>query len=78
MRIQAGQGRPTVGGPNQDGKYAGWIMGPADRWDPILSTDAIYDSAEEARDAMERLIEDIRAAEPFSGQLEAALRRATP
>lgn len=51
----------TAGGPGNDGKYMGWItLGEEDRCRPLLNSEAVYNSFEEAREAMERLVEEVR------------------
>jgi hypothetical protein len=59
----------SVGGPDKTGKYTGWIMGPRshERWDPLLNTEPIYDSEEEARAAVDDIVARVRAAD-FSAQ----------
>jgi len=50
----------TSGGP-VNGKYVGWItLGPDDRCRPLLNTEPIYDTADEARLAMESLAQEIK------------------
>ena len=53
------------GGPGKgeyEGKYVGWItLGEPDRFRPLLSTQPVFDSAEEADEAMNKVVEDIRA-----------------
>lgn len=57
--------RATQAGPDQNGKFAGWItLGEEDRFRPLISTEPIYDSAKEALDAMTNLIEATRKSEP--------------
>ncbi len=53
----------TFGGPDPEtGKYMGWITLPAeDRYRPLLNTEAIYDSPEEAEAAMNESVRVIRA-----------------
>lgn len=52
----------TAGGPTKDGKYVGWItLGVEDRFRPLLNSEPIYDSAEDATAAMRRTVEEIRA-----------------
>ena len=57
VRIQAGG--PAKG----NGKYVGWIMQDVDRWAPLLNTNPIYDSAEEAKQFMQNLVNYIREKE---------------
>lgn len=53
----------NAGGPSQNGKYTGWItLGPEDRYRPLLNSEAIYNGLEEAKQAMQKLVDDIRAA----------------
>lgn len=50
-----------AGGPDKDGKYVGWIMLDVDRWHPLLNTEPIYSSNEEAIKAMQLIVDKIRA-----------------
>jgi hypothetical protein len=50
----------TSAGP-VDGKYIGWItLGPDSRYRPLLNSDAIYNSHEEAISAMKELVDAIK------------------
>jgi len=53
-------GGPAKKGPEK-GKYMGWIMLGRDRWHPLLNTEPIYDTKEEALAAMEKFVADIKA-----------------
>lgn len=53
----------TSAGPvvSENGKYVGWItLGPDDRYRPLLNTEPIYNSHEEAKAAMEAFVKEIR------------------
>ena len=51
----------TSGGPAANGKYVGWItLGPDDRCRPLLNSEPIYDTPQEAEDAMRQTVEDLR------------------
>ena len=51
----------SAGGPAENGKFIGWItLGPDQHYRPLINTDARYDSADEAKKAMEKLIEEIK------------------
>ena len=47
-------------GPAENGKFSGWIMARADRWDPLLNTEPIYDTVKDATAAMEKVLADVR------------------
>lgn len=51
----------SVGGPNDDGKYTGWVMGPRahERWDPLLDTGPAYDTEEEAKAAVDGIVAEV-------------------
>jgi hypothetical protein len=52
----------TSAGPC-DGKYIGWItLGEEDRYRPLLNTEPIYDTSEQAEAAMRKVVDDIRGA----------------
>lgn len=57
--------RCLAGGPNKNGKYAGWIsLFRGDEYDhDILSTNAIFPSGETAIEHMRSLVEEIRKME---------------
>jgi len=62
LKIRANRVKCQAGGPCKDkGKFTGWIMNDVDRWDPIVNTESIYDSEEDAIAAMEALVEEVRA-----------------
>lgn len=61
--IQNNEVRIAAGGPAENGKYMGWILKDADRWEPILNTEPIYDSEGEAREAMQKVVDEIRRVE---------------
>lgn len=51
----------TCAGPTQNGKYIGWItLGPNDRCRLLLHTDPIYNTPDEAKEAMTKLVADIK------------------
>jgi hypothetical protein len=51
----------TAGGPTKDGKFVGWItLGQLDRFRPLLNTEPIYNTKEEAVVAMKKIIEEIQ------------------
>jgi hypothetical protein len=53
----------TSAGP-VDGKYIGWItLGPESRCRPLLNTEPIYGSHEEATKAMESIVAETRQKE---------------
>ena len=61
LKIQGNSVKCQAGGPcKEKGKYTGWIMNDVDRWDPILNTESIYDTKEEAVAAMETLVKEVR------------------
>lgn len=50
----------TSAGP-VEGKYLGWItLGPEDRCRPLLNSEPIYNSHDEAKAAMEAVVAEIR------------------
>ncbi len=52
--------RVSAAGP-VNGKWVGWItLGEEDRYRPLLNSEPIYDSADAATDAMNKVIEDVR------------------
>jgi hypothetical protein len=53
----------SYGGP-VEGKYVGWItLGPEDRYRPLLNTEPVYDTGDDAKAAMERVVAEIRSFE---------------
>lgn len=55
----------THGGPAKEGegkgKYVGWItLGEADRFRPLLNTNPIYDTPEEAEEEMRQTVEELK------------------
>ena len=58
--IQNRDVRCEAGGPDKDGKWAGWIMIDEDRWSPVLSTEPIFESEEAAVKHMEDLVSKVR------------------
>ncbi len=52
----------TFGGPDKKtGKFLGWITrGPGHNYKLLFNTNPVYDSAEEAKGAMQTLIETIK------------------
>lgn len=60
-RHEDGDVRVSSVGPHENGKFSGWIMlGPEDRYRPLISTEPVYGTAEEAVDAMNELIADVK------------------
>jgi hypothetical protein len=56
-------------GPHANGKWAGWISFWRDRRphiSPLVMTNPTYDTADEARAAMVKLIEDVRKTDVLS------------
>lgn len=54
--------RVEVGGPSKDnGKYMGWIMLDVDRWHPIVNTNAVFDTPEDAKKYMQDLVDDLKS-----------------
>ena len=54
----------TAGGPNKNGKWAGWINlhKPNGDYDhPLISTNAVYDSKRKAIKAMKDLVKEVMA-----------------
>ena len=52
--------RCEAGGPTDEGNFVGWIMKDVKRWEPLIQTEAIYDSKEEAIAAMKDIVADVR------------------
>lgn len=51
----------TSGGPTAEGKYVGWItLGEEDRCRPLLNSEPIYNSHDEAKQAMSKVVEELR------------------
>lgn len=51
----------THGGPSKDtNKYMGWILLPEDRWAPLLNSEPIFDTPEDAEQYMRDLITKVR------------------
>jgi hypothetical protein len=63
LTIQSRDVRCEAAGPDQNGKWAGWIMLDVDRWHPLLNSEPIYDNAQDARTAMEKVVKEIRETE---------------
>lgn len=62
--IQTNAVKVEFGGPDKNGKYAGWIsLDVQDRWKPLISTGPLFDSPEKATAHMEALVEKIRSAD---------------
>ena len=53
-------GGPVEEGPEK-GKYVGWIMLERGKWHPLLNTEPIFSTKEEALAAMEQTVADIKA-----------------
>jgi len=52
-----------AGGPSAEGKWMGWItLGEEDRFRPLLNSEAIYETAEAAKQAMRETLDAIRRA----------------
>lgn len=52
----------SAGGPAENGKYVGWItLGEDDYYRPLLNSQPIYDSLEEAKEEMQKVVDDIRS-----------------
>jgi hypothetical protein len=52
----------TYGGPAENGKYLGWITLPSEqRCRPLLNTEPVYDSPEQATEAMRALQKEVTA-----------------
>jgi hypothetical protein len=48
-------------GPEKNGKFAGWITrGPGHNFKPIVFTQAVYDTAEEALAKMDRIVDSCK------------------
>lgn len=53
----------AAGGPGPDGKFMGWItLGEEDRFRPLLNSEANYDTAEAAEQAMRDTVDELRRA----------------
>ena len=52
----------TYGGPAENGKYVGWILLDVDSWHPLVNSQPVYDSPEDAEKAMRELVEEVRKA----------------
>ena len=64
---ESGEGiEVSASGPHPNGKWAGWVTFWRDRRphiSPLLSTEPIFDTKDEAKAAMTKLIEDVRKAD---------------
>lgn len=50
-----------AGRPDDSEKWVGWILlGEEDRYRPLANSEAIYDSAEEAKQAMHDIVKKVR------------------
>jgi hypothetical protein len=59
--IQNNEVRCEAGGPDPETKkFVGWIMRDVERWEPLLNTQPIFETADEARKAMNDLVIAIR------------------
>ena len=48
----------TFAGPDEYGKFIGWITrGPGHDYKPLISTQAIFDTAEAAKSAMKEIVQ---------------------
>jgi len=64
MTIQSRSVRCEAGGPSETHrKYIGWIMLDVPRWHPLLNTEPVYESAEDAVKAMEEVVAAVRRAD---------------
>lgn len=55
----------TQSGPFENGKYMGWItLSQKDHYRPLLNTEPIYNTANEAKAAMQQLIDNLRTEKP--------------
>jgi len=61
--VRCEAGGPCKGPPEEEGKYVGWIVLNEGRWHPLLNTEPIYSSAEQAIKAMEDLVEAVKKAD---------------
>ncbi len=53
----------SAGGPTENGKYVGWItLGEEDRYRPLLNTEPIYDTPEAAKEAMTKVVAEVKTA----------------
>jgi len=53
-----------AGGPDPEtGKFAGWIMMDEERWSPLLNTEPIYSTLDDAKEAMENIVAMIKKAD---------------
>ena len=65
--IQSNDVRCEAGGPVEDNKWVGWVMKDGH---PLLNTEPVYDSHDEAVQAMKKLVDVIRKLEiPKPGEL---------
>lgn len=48
--------KATVGGPDEDGKYTGWVILDIDRWHPLLSTPPAFKTKKAALKCMENVV----------------------
>ncbi len=50
-----------AGGPDENGKWAGWISRmERENYRPLISTEPVYDSKEEAVAAMEDIVKSVK------------------
>lgn len=53
--------RATFSGPCENGKFMGWItLGAEDRYRPLINSEAIYETADHAKIAMQEIIDRLR------------------
>ncbi len=51
----------SAGGPDGNGKWMGWItLGQEDRFRPLLNSEAIYNTSQEATEAMLKVVDEVR------------------
>lgn len=56
-------------GPNENGKYSGWItLGPDDYCRPILNTEPIFDTPEQAELHLQNLIDSLRGVRVYENK----------
>lgn len=64
LTIQNNEVICDAGGPSKEnGKYCGWIMMDVDRWHPLLNTETIYTTADDAKKAMLSIVSEIKKAD---------------
>jgi hypothetical protein len=63
IHTNGGDIKCSAGGPDKNGKYTGWIelWRNGDLHKPMLSTQPVYDTEEEATRVMESIVSEVRA-----------------